>query len=186
MTPSPLPVPMLLRKKHLLEGSSALFTRFHSMLEQRGWNVTGHLRQTSKRARPRPRLMLNHTGWSLEREVINSFIFQEGKCGGKPHLSGQLLFFCSCSLRMGREQQQQQIKRDSLGKHYVGHRPHPLPSTGVFFSPPNKQRAHQTRSSRAHSRAAGVEIREKRGCRMLTGHVSLPCTGANKHSAGSP
>lgn len=32
------------------------------------------------------------------------------------------------------QEQQQSIKRDSLCKHYVGHRPHPLPSAVFFFS----------------------------------------------------
>lgn len=76
------------------------------------------------------------------------------------------LFF---SLRVSPDwvrEQQQPIKRDSLCKHYVGYRPHPLPST-VFFFFKSTTSSSPTRSSHAHSRAAdtaGTEAGEACVC----------------------
>lgn len=112
------------------------FPRFYSMLEQKKWNVTEHLHQKTKTACPRPRLMINHTSRSLETEVINSFIFKthwEGKCGHANLIFQANCYFSACVASEWVPEQQQQIKRDSLCKHYVGYKPHPLPSTIFFF-----------------------------------------------------
>lgn len=107
----------------------------------------------------------------------------EGKCGHANLIFQANCCFSACASSDG-VWEQQLIKRDSLCKHYVGHRPHPLPSTEVFFFL-NQQPLLPSPDPHMHihvqpwRRYPGTEgwWMSAGGWRSLTRHVSLPCTG---------